>query len=118
MRISNGLRLTLASFTVVALASSVVMGSGAHAASITNADSAEHGLSIIEGSRKRDLHVKGGDRIDQICRDGCIVRIDADTGREFVLEGTERVSIENGLIYYDGEVASKSSETEKPAKSE
>lgn len=115
---SNGLRLILVPFTVVAVASSVALGSGAKAASITNADGAEHGLSIIEGSRKRDLHVKAGDRIDQICKDGCIVRVDADTGREFILEGTERVSIENGLIYYDGEVVAKSGETEKPAKSE
>lgn len=77
------------------------------AASITNRDARPHTLRIIEGKRPTDHRLQPGGRLDDVCSDGCIVRIDGDADKDFVLEGTERVSIENDLMYYDGEVAAR-----------
>ena len=83
----------------------------AGAASITNRDDVARALKIIEGSNTRDHQLAAGATLDDVCKDGCLVRIDGSADKDFVLEGTERVSIEGGLMYYDGEVTPK----EKPA---
>jgi len=83
------------------------------AASITNRDDRMHALRIIEASKPRDYRLVPGGRLDDVCRTGCIIRIDGSPDKDFVLEGTERVSIEDDLMYYDGEVSARDRD-EKP----
>jgi hypothetical protein len=45
-----------------------------------------------------------GETIRDFCAEGCVVRIDEDEARDFLIEGNERLSIEGGLVYFDGEV--------------
>ena len=81
------------------------------AATLTNADRNDRTISIIKGAELRTETMKSSALIKDLCPDGCIVRIDGDPERDFILEGRERVTIENGLLYYDGEISSEA-ETE------
>ncbi len=86
------------------------------AATLTNADTAQHTITIIEGGARVDRKVASGGTLKQLCTNGCIVRIDSDPGRDFILEGRERVTIENGLLYYDGELPARPGPAAKPGK--
>ena len=48
-----------------------------------------------------------GGSIRDFCVDGCVIRIDEDVNRDFLIEGNERLSIEGGLVYFDGEIVEK-----------
>jgi hypothetical protein len=90
---------------VIALALGLaVHPASSEAASIINRDARTHTLRIIEGKRPKDLQLAPGGRLDDVCMNGCIIRIDGSADKDFILEGTERVSLENDLMYYDGEV--------------
>ncbi len=52
----------------------------------------------------REYQLKPGTTLRDICKFGCIIRIDDDVNKDFILDGTEQVSIENGLLYFDGEI--------------
>ncbi|MCB1512520.1 MAG: hypothetical protein KDJ36_16595 [Hyphomicrobiaceae bacterium] len=105
------IKATLAPAAVAALAVLTVCTLGGvtsgpvSAATIANADGKPYTISIIEQSRKRDVRLETGAKLERICIEGCRIRINGDAAREFLLEGTERVSVEDGLVYYDGEVA-------------
>lgn len=88
----------------------------AAAATISNADTKPYTVSIIANSRKRDVKLEPGGKLEKVCTDGCLLRIDGDAAREFVLEGSERVSIEDGLVYYDGEVPKETKPAQPGAK--
>ena len=107
MKPAANMRLSLISLaTVVMLAASTAPWPTV-AATITNADRVDHSLTIIRGDQRTTHALKGGALLENLCEKGCIVRIDDDPQRDFILEGRERVSIEDGLMYYDGEVAPK-----------
>lgn len=80
-----------------------------HATTLVNADRVTRNILVIKGATRIPHALKPGAVLKELCQDGCIVRIDEDANRDFVLEGTERVTIEGGLLYYDGELS-------KPAK--
>lgn len=77
----------------------------AAATTLINADRNDRTISVIEGESRKTQTLKQGAVIENLCPDGCIVRIDGDPARDFILEGRERVTIENGLLYYDGEIS-------------
>ena len=85
----------------------------ANAVSLTNRDARPHTLRVIIGKRTQDRQIEPGASIKDFCKSGCVVRIDGSAEKDFILEGTERVSIENDLMYYDGEVAAQAP-TDKP----
>ena len=74
------------------------------ASTLINADRVNRKILVIQGDSRTPQTLEPGAVIKEICRDGCIVRIDEDANKDFVLEGTERVTIEGGLLYYDGEL--------------
>lgn len=100
----NGLSVGFGAALALGLA---VLPTSSQAVSITNRDDRAHSLRIIEGSQPRDHRLAPGGRIYDVCKSGCIIRIDGSAEKDFVLEGTERVSIESDLMYYDGEVAAR-----------
>lgn len=75
----------------------------ASAASITNQDERTQKLTITEDGKVEIKRLQSGSRLKDICRWGCVIRLNDDAERDFVLDGGEQVSIERGLIYYDGE---------------
>ena len=76
----------------------------ASAASITNRDDRDRSLTIIEGNARQAHVLKPAGVVDGVCLKGCIVRIGESENDEYVLEGSEIVSIEDGYLYYDGPV--------------
>lgn len=91
--------LTIGSLPALALVHTAV------AATLTNADRNDRTITVIKGAELRTEILKSGTLIKGLCPDGCIVRIDGNPDRDFILEGRERVTIENGLLYYDGEIS-------------
>ena len=83
------------------------------AATLTNADRTERTLTVIRGDTRETQIVKSGALVKDLCANGCIVRIDNDPERDFILEGRERVTIEDGLLYYDGEQAPEAQSPDK-----
>ena len=105
MMIAVQMRGTVLSATLaLALSLAPIATKAAH---ITNRDAKAHVLKVIEGSITKDHRLDAGGKLGNVCKNGCIVRIDASAEKDFILEGTERVSIENGLMYYDGEIITK-----------
>ena len=74
---------------------------------LTNADRDDYTITVIKGETRTTQTVKQGALVKGLCPDGCIVRLNDDPKRDFILEGRERVTIEDGLLYYDGEMPSK-----------
>jgi hypothetical protein len=76
--------------------------SSAQAISVSNRDDKDHKLTVIEGEAKVDHTLKASAILENICLNGCIIRLNDSDNDEYELEGTEVVSIEDGYLYYDG----------------
>ena len=87
------------------------------AATLTNRDDKEHKLTIIEedGKTKADHVLKGNAVLENVCKAGCVVRLNDSEEDEYELEGTEVVSIEDGYLYYDGPDAPADNQPGTPA---
>lgn len=94
---------------IAAVASlSVALASGAAvAATINNADRAPRTISIQSKASSRMVTVDPGRSLEDVCNDGCVVTIEGESDGEWRLDGSERVTIEDALLYYDGPVAAK-----------
>jgi hypothetical protein len=55
-------------------------------------------------SSRRQHELAPGKLMTGFCSEGCVIRLDESAANDYALEGTERVSIEGGVVYYDGEV--------------
>lgn len=73
--------------------------SRAEALQITNRDKAEHKLVVTENGAAKDMVLKPSQVLDGFCPKGCTVKT-AD-GEEYDFDGTEVVSIEEGLMFLD-----------------
>ena len=102
-------RLLAISLSAVVMLAASTANHAAVAATLTNADRIDRSITIIIGAQRTTHALKAGALLENLCTNGCIVRIDDDPKRDFILEGRERVSIEDGLMYYDGELAPKAS---------
>ena len=74
------------------------------AATVTNGDRVTRKITVIMGTSRQTHELKPGGHLKDVCKRRCIVRLDDNDDKDFVLDGTERVTIEDGLLYYDGEV--------------
>ncbi len=70
---------------------------------VTNRDTKDHQVTIIEdnGAKTNDHTLKPEQVLDGICTKGCILRLNGKAEDEYELEATDRVSIEEGYLYYD-----------------
>ncbi|MGI9476003.1 MAG: hypothetical protein ACR2PI_04810 [Hyphomicrobiaceae bacterium] len=84
-----------------------------HAVTLSNKDSATYKIEIIAKSTRREHQLGPGKSMANICEQGCIIRLNGSVDDDYELEGSERVSIEGGLVYYDGEEVKKSREGTK-----
>ena len=86
----------MAGVAAAALASNVA------AVTLTNRDDRDYRITVVEGESSRELTVKPAAVLDSFCQKGCVIRLNNSEDEEYELEGNETVSIEDGLLYYDG----------------
>ena len=79
----------------------LLSGTAAHAASITNRDEVDRKVTIIEGDRTTDHVLQPSQALNDVCAKGCTIRLDDGEDDEYLLEGDDVVSIEDGSLYYD-----------------
>lgn len=75
----------------------------AYAVTLTNNDSVTYKIEVIAKPAGIKQELAPGKSIKDICQQGCVIRLNGSADNEYELEGSERVSIEGGLVYYDGE---------------
>ncbi|MEZ5853207.1 MAG: hypothetical protein R3D67_00120 [Hyphomicrobiaceae bacterium] len=70
---------------------------------VTNRDTKDHQLTIIEdnGTKTSEQTLKPEQTLDSICPKGCVIRLNGKAEDEYELEPNDRVSIEEGYLYYD-----------------
>lgn len=91
--------------------------SSACASSITNRDDKDWKVTIIEEATTGSHVLAPSAALKSTCQKGCVVRLDDNEKVEYVLKGSERVSIEDGYLYYDGPPASavpKAEDADRP----
>ena len=86
----------------------------ANAATLVNLDQQSHVVEVFARHRtKKNAYASAaqsrhelGHRasLKEFCERGCKLRLNGSTKDEYILDGSEQVSIEGGLVYYDGEV--------------
>lgn len=70
---------------------------------LVNRDAKDHKLTLIEekGAKTTDHVLKPSQILEGVCEAGCVVRINDSADDEYELEIGDKVSIEEGLLYYD-----------------
>lgn len=91
-------------------------GAGAMASSITNHDEEIRQVTIIEDGRQNQIPLMPGERVEGVCLQGCILRLDGvEDGQYILVEGTEIVSIEDAVLFYDGAEERREESGENPS---
>ncbi len=104
---SAGRVIRLALAAGVLIVGGAIAGDCARAQVLENRDDVVRSVTVKVKSMRRQLDVPAGGSIRDFCVDGCVIRIDEDVNRDFLIEGNERLSIEGGLVYFDGEIVEK-----------
>ncbi len=86
---------------VVALIGLLSSSTAAHAVSITNRDDQDHKVTVVEGDTKTEHTLKPAQTLTGLCAKGCTIHLNDDPEEEYLLEGNDVVSIEEGILYYD-----------------
>lgn len=82
----------------------VVAGaSAAGAVTLVNRDDKDHKLTVIEdaGAKTSELNLKPSQVLEGFCEKGCVIRINDNEEDEYELQPGDKVSIEEGYLYYD-----------------
>lgn len=101
MRFKTNLGFEIALATWVAAA--LVATAPAAAVTLKNNDQESYQVEVIAKSSARQFDLDAGNSMTDFCKTGCVIRLNGNAENEYSLEGSERVSIEGGLVYYDGE---------------
>ena len=81
----------------VTIAAAILTASGAaHALTITNRDSTEYSLTIVENDAKRSLAIKPEQSLNDLCLEGCTITLGGGDAMDF--DGSETVMIEGGNL--------------------
>lgn len=101
---------------VVSLAALIVQVGAAFATvSVTNRDEKDHKITIIEGEKKQDYTLKSNQALENICPQGCVLRLNDNEDDDYQLEPNDIVSIEDGALFYDND-AEDDDKPEEPKK--
>jgi hypothetical protein len=68
----------------------------ASAISLTNHDTADRKLIVIEGDTQNERVIKAGEKLD-LCDKSCVIRL--PDGEDYEFDGPEVVSLQDGLLY-------------------
>jgi hypothetical protein len=98
----------LAALTFAALLSVPAFAVSA-AVTLVNRDDKDHKLTVIEdgGAKSTDHILKPTQMLEGICEKGCVIRINDSAKEEYELEAGDKVSIEEGFLYYDEPAATQ-----------
>jgi len=97
----NGAPVGLVGMFAVVVIAPLFLATEGLAATLTNRDAKEHTLTVISGKDGETRLLKRNESWRDFCTDGCIVRLDDRENTTYELEGSDVVSIEDGVIYYD-----------------
>ena len=89
-------------FSAVSFGATLAMAMPAVAVSLTNRDERPYKVTFIEGETRTEQALAPGGVLEGVCLAGCVLRLDDNETEEYELEGFETVSIEAGVLYYDG----------------
>ncbi|MGO9544959.1 MAG: hypothetical protein ACLPPF_09205 [Rhodomicrobium sp.] len=68
------------------------------AITLTNHDKDDRTLIVIEGNKQSERLIKAGEKLE-LCEKSCVIRVPG--GEDYGFEGTELVSLEEGLLFFD-----------------
>jgi len=70
---------------------------------LVNRDEKDHKLTILEdeGAKTTEQVLKPSQVLEGICEKGCVIRLNDSEEDEYELEPNDKVSIEEGYLYYD-----------------
>lgn len=96
-------RLAVVALVAIIATSAIVATTGpAAAVALTNRDTREHKVTVLEGDARQDHTLAPLGVLNGVCLKGCLIRLNDSDNDEYELEGNEIVSIEDGYLYYDG----------------
>ena len=93
----------LAAFALL-IAFNIPASSAADAAvTLVNRDAKDHKLTVIEdgGAKTTDHVLKPSQVLEGFCEKGCVIRLNDNEQDEYELVAGDKVSIEEGFLYYD-----------------
>jgi hypothetical protein len=92
--------LAALTFAAVSIGSAV---SATASVTLVNRDEKDHKLTIIEdsGAKTSEHMLKPSQVLEGICEKGCVIRLNDSEEDEYELEPNDKVSIEEGYLYYD-----------------
>ncbi|MGE0768904.1 MAG: hypothetical protein AB7L90_20880 [Hyphomicrobiaceae bacterium] len=92
--------LAALTFTVVLIGSTVC---SLAAVTLVNRDDKDHKLTVLEdgGAKTTEHMLKPSQVLEGICEKGCVIRLNDSAEDEYELEANDKVSIEEGYLYYD-----------------
>ncbi len=70
----------------------------ASAISLTNRDTADRKLIVIEGDTQTERMIRAGEKLE-LCAKSCVIRL--PDGEDYEFDGPEIVSLEDGLLFLD-----------------
>ena len=85
-------------YRLLILASLALIPAGSPAITLINRDSSDQKLIVIEGDKQSERTVKAGEKLE-LCEKGCVIRL--PDGEDYDFDGTEAVSLEEGLLFLD-----------------
>lgn len=89
----------------------------ADAANISNKDGKAYEVTIEERGSHSTHEVAPGESLDGVCLRGCVVILGGvEDGAYRLPEGNEIVTIEEGVLFYDGAIAARPEEDTAPGK--
>jgi hypothetical protein len=68
------------------------------AITLTNRDTADQKLIVIEGDMQKETVIKAGEKLE-LCQKSCVIRL--PDGEDYQFDGGEIVSLEEGLLFLD-----------------
>jgi hypothetical protein len=76
---------------------------------LVNRDEKDHKLTILEdgGAKTTEQVLKPSQVLEGICEKGCVIRLNDSEEDEYELDPNDKVSIEEGYLYYDEPAATQ-----------
>jgi len=97
----NGAPVGLVGMFAIIVIAPLFLATEGSAAILANRDTKEHKLTVIAGKDGETRLLNRDETWRDFCSNGCIVRLDDGENTTYELEGSDVVSIEDGVIYYD-----------------
>ena len=83
---------------VLLLAPLALWSASAFGITLTNRDSSDQTLIVIEGDKQSERTIKAGEKLE-LCDKSCVIR--RPDGEDYEFDGKEIVSLEEGLLFLD-----------------